>query len=258
MANVKFGTVSWDDIEFNQKPAVKVEKEKLPFEFMKLGGDKKSITTHTVRVVGMPIAYLTHFWEPSGEDLDLSKLKRKGYSFMCSKSGGSCILCNMTVKNKDGKDMPNKPKQKYYIPVIDRADGKIKVIDCSPAIAKGIKTLNDNKKWGSPLKYDVDIIVNPMADPQSYYNVVPNAPEPLTEAEVAMREAFPFDVLTERAKPLDPDELAAKINGMLDFLTKDSLKQPKKDEPTKSEPVKAAQAVVAASESTFDEEFPPA
>lgn len=255
MANVKFGAVSWDDIEFNQKPVREtVEREKLPFEFMKLGGDKKSITTHTVRVIGMPIAYLTHYWEPSGEDLDLSKLKRKGYSFMCSKSRGSCILCNMTVKNKDGKDMPNKPKQRYYIPVIDRADGKLKVIDCSPAIAKGIKTLNDNKKWGSPLKYDIDIIVNPMADPQSYYNVVPNAPEALTEQEVAMREDFPFDALTKRAQPLDPDELASKINGMLDFLRKDSLKQPK-DGVAK---VEQHVAKVESNDSTFDEEFPPA
>lgn len=222
MTTVKFGEVSWDDIEFNQKsPGKPEEKQKLPFDFMKLV-DGKKVVTHTVRVMGMPIAYLTHYWEPKGDDLDLSKAKRKGYSFMCSKSKGNCILCNMKVKDQSGKEVPMRPKQKYYIPVLDRADGKMKVIDASSAIAKDIKNLNDNKKWGSPLKYDIDITVNPGADPQSFYKVAPNVPEPLTEAELKMREEFPLEALTERAKPLDPSELADKINGILEYLRKDS------------------------------------
>lgn len=259
MSIVKFGEVSWDDIEFNQKPAAQGEaKQALPFEFMKLV-DGKKVLTHTVRIMGMPIAYLTHYWEPKGDDLDLSKLKRKGYSFMCTRSQGACILCNMKVKDQSGKEVAMKPKQKFYIPVLDRADGKIKVIDASAAIAKDIKNLNDNKKWGSPLKYDIDITVNPDADPQSFYKVAPNIPEPLTEDELKLRESFPLEALKERAKPLSPSELADKINGILTYL--------KKDKPADSTTVKVVDLKVKSSDDVsqlpkfedegFKDDFPP-
>lgn len=260
MSIVKFGEVSWDDIEFNQKPSGQSEEKKgLPFEFMKLV-DGKKVMTHTVRVLGMPIAYLTHYWEPKGDDLDLSKLKRKGYSFMCTRSQGTCILCNMKVKDQNGKEVPMKPKQKFYIPVLDRADGKIKVIDASSAIAKDIKNLNDNKKWGSPLKYDIDITVNPEADPQSFYKVAPNIPEPLTAEELALREKFPMEAVKERAKPLSPSELAEKVNGILEYLKKDKQDASAvKVVDVKVKSAESAQQLTVSDLPKFEEQdFPPA
>jgi hypothetical protein len=77
--------------------------------------------------------------------------------------------------------------------------GKIKLLDASPAIAKDLKTLNDNKKWGNPFRYDVDIVKNPDADPNNYYSVTPSGPpEPLSESEMSLKANWDDKTLTRQ------------------------------------------------------------
>jgi len=94
--------------------------------------------------------------------------------------------------------------------------GKIKLLDASPAIAKDLKTLNDNKKWGNPFRYDVDIVKNPDADPNNYYTVTPSGPpEPLTEKEMALKADWDDKTLTRHLVIPTPAQVEEQMDRIM-------------------------------------------
>lgn len=188
--NQTYGFVAWDDLKFPSKDGKKNYENK-DSDYFKLEAG-----VNTVRILTSPAPYSFHNWKPEGESVDPKKASKWGYTVRCSKMHGSCPLC------KAG----NKPKQKFLMAVLvkeveakpDHKDkGKIKLLDASPAIAKDLKTLNDNKKWGNPFRYDVDIVKNPDADPNNYYSVTPSGPpEPLSDSEMKLKADWDDKMLT--------------------------------------------------------------
>lgn len=118
-----------------------------------------------LRIVGKPSLIEIH-WEKA---IDGSSKK-----VICT--GASCPIC------KAG----HAPQARYQVKVIDRTDGKIKVLEGGPTIFNAIKAYAMDPDYGDPTKYDVKIKKDGQGR-ETRYTVVP-APKPI---------------------PLKPDEIKA-------------------------------------------------
>lgn len=118
-------------------------------------GDKGKVIT--IRLTSAP-KYINQHWILGGDG--------KTTPVLCK--GEDCPYC--------GKDVPANDKidkvAKWGWIVIDRADGNVKIFTGPTLIARKIRKLVENPKWGNPLLYDVEIIRD--EEPGAgYYNVTP-------------------------------------------------------------------------------------
>jgi len=94
--------------------------------------------TNQMRIVSSPSQMDIH-WEN-----DINGGKRK---IICL--GVKCPIC----KKGEG----HTPQTRYQIQVIDRKDGKIKVLECGKQIIKSIKDYAVDSDYGDPTQYDIKI-----------------------------------------------------------------------------------------------------
>lgn len=86
---------------------------------------------------------------------------------------GSCQYC------KNGE----KTYARFYLPVIDRADDKCKMLNIGPQIYQGIKNFAMDPNWGDPRDYDITIKRAPRGWQPLYHVIAHPNRYPLTEEE---------------------------------------------------------------------------
>lgn len=208
------GFVDWDDLNF---PTKQNKNQKTDSDFYKLANG-----SNVGRVLTNVAPYEFHKWSPEGDNIDPKKVAQYGYTVRCSKQHGFCPLCKMG----------NKPKRKYMMAFLvkevnnetnHKDCGKIKILDASPAIAKDLATLNKNKRFGNPFKYDVDIIKDENADRNSYYKVIGLSHSELTEEEMKLKTEWDSNILAKQLVIPTPAQVEEHMNRILKKVSADGF-----------------------------------
>jgi len=180
-----FGEISWDSSFDGDKKANNKDI------WMRLeDGDNE------IRLLTLPYQYTVHKYKKEGE-------KGFGNKVYCSKVHGSCPLC----------EAGDKPKARWLFGVIDRRKGAYKILDVSYAVLSDIRKLNKNsQRWGDPLKYDLNIVVDRDGGPTGYYSVQPLPKEPLSAADQKIKDEMDLDDLKRRVTPPTPDQVQKRLD----------------------------------------------
>lgn len=189
MINKKFGLVGWD--EETNIPGNKQfdNSNKVKDEFLKLQPG-----SNEVRIVTRPYQYVVHKYKLEGW--------KSPFNIRCTMTD-DCPLCAQTFVDEKGKTRKKFPqKEGWYVGVIDRKTGRYKVLGIGQMIYKKIKNLNNNKAWGAPDLYDVDIIVDPNGGATGYYDVTPLGKQPLSDADVDIKKNVNLESLKKKCDPL--------------------------------------------------------
>lgn len=190
-----YGEVSWDDKNAGYNNNSGGDRGNKDIWFRLKEG------SNPVRIVTRPQQYVVH----SG----IKRTGDKGYGqkVKCSKSNGSCPLC----------DMGYETSLRWFLGVIDRDTNTYKVLDIGPSIFFDIKTLNDGR-WGDPTKYDLDIIRNPKSrDPKHFYSVQPIEKAPLSAADQKLLdEQMDMEFLQAQITPYTTDKVQQRLDKILE------------------------------------------
>lgn len=182
-----FGLVGWEQVEFTNRGG---DNKKRDF-FIRLQGG-----SNIVRLVTKPYQYIIHKWKEN------QSAPGYGDKVMCSMFHGSCPIC----------ELGDRPKQRWYVGVIDRKTQSYKILDMSPAIFQKVQTLNRSEVWGDPGTYDVDIVVDKNAGANGYYNVVAHPKTDLSDKDVEIKTGeVDHDWLKTRCKPPEPGEVIRQM-----------------------------------------------
>lgn len=192
MARNDFGMSTWDEETGGRKAPQAGDRVKV--DFMRLNDGP-----NLVRIVTKPYKYLVHKYKEESDP---------GFGDRASCSGpshnGECPLCARG----------DKPKQRWYIGVIDRATGQYKVLDIGSGIYADIRDLNRDEAWGDPSKYDVVIKVNKKGSPKDYYSVLPRPSTALTPSDLEHKSDKNEEDLARRCTPPQPEWVLTRINAM--------------------------------------------
>lgn len=186
MTTTTFGEVSWDqDLSTNKK----FENSKDLFLRLEPGSNE-------LRLVTAPFQYMFHKYQVEGDKF--------GKRVRCSKIHGECPLC----------DTGDKPKPRWFIGVISRKTNKYQILDIGWAVFNQIKTLAQNKRFGDPQKYDIDIIVNPNGGATGYYQVLGLPKEPLTAEDQKIKDSVDLEDLRSRVTPPKADMVLKRMENI--------------------------------------------
>lgn len=174
----EFGKVSWASAAPEEESPQEAQK---PLPILETKGFSKS---WDMRVLDNPAAYFAHF---------VVTKNGKPTKVNCTLDD-SCPVPIEKTKTPCGGYQADK---RFYIPVLDRKDNKIKVLDAGVQIVRGIGQLVEKKNWGSgeplevggsvihPLPYD--ICLNKGKDGSNpLYTVTPDAKGPLSEEDLQL------------------------------------------------------------------------
>ena len=124
---------------------------------------------------------------------------------------GKSAICadreNCTVHKKYGKE----PEVRYVVQAIDRADGKLGILECSPPVLKPVSTwATARRRDPDDPKQGIDFEIKRTGQKKlTRYEVVPLDPTPLTDAEITMVEGK-YD-LEKLFKPTPDAEIEVKL-----------------------------------------------
>lgn len=188
MSNTEdFGLVGWEQVEFSNRGGGDRKRD----QFIRLQSG-----SNIVRLVTKPYQYVIHKWKENQND------KGYGDKVMCSMFHGSCPLC----------ELGDRPKQRWYVGVIDRKTQSYKILDMSPAIFQKVQTFNRSEMWGDPGTYDIDIVVDKNAGATGYYNVVSHPKTALSDKDVEIKTGeVDHDALKKRCMPPKPGEVIRQM-----------------------------------------------
>ena len=184
MAEVKYGQLaSWDDGDVSGQN-----------DFMNLAEG-----SNVVRVVTNPYQFVVHWTK------DAAGSTRK---IRCAIN--NCPLCRSGVKSQT----------RWYLGVIERAGGVVKILEIGSQIYKGIRDYVSSEdwnemykhSWGQVMGYDINIKRGPKGT-TPLYSVLPSPKmKDLTDEEVTAVEAFLERVeISKFTQPSTPEEVAEKI-----------------------------------------------
>ncbi|CAB4197073.1 hypothetical protein UFOVP1290_593 [uncultured Caudovirales phage] len=227
-----FGEVNWNDDVFS--------------------GDKKNTNnkdlflrleegSNELRLVTQPFQYLVHKVkkEPNNP-------KDFGQKVNCSAIHGSCPLC----------EAGDKAKPRWLIGVISRKAGAYRILDISFAVFSQIrKYARNTQRWGDPIKYDVDIVVDKAGGATGYYSVQAISKEPLSAADQVIKDGADLDDLKRRVTPPTADLVQKRIDKIhgVDTGTAATSAPSTTVEPKK---VSVKTAVSMSDDEELDESFP--
>lgn len=182
MSTLKYGESSWEDLEVGTS----VTKD---FLNLKEG-------ENVVRIVTKPYVYYVAWVRDSS-----------GVSRKIRSAAENCplVLAGHT------------PKPRYYVGVLDRTSGEVKILEIGNQVYKAIASYIKDPDYGDPSNYDIKIIRAPKGtSPSSFYTVLPKPPKPLTKEERALVEAFNKRVdIGKFTKPPTPEDVAEKLGVIL-------------------------------------------
>lgn len=187
-----FGEISWsDDVAF-------------------AGGEKKSAGkdawmkleegSNVVRLLTQPHQYLVHKGIKKDGD------KGYGQKVYCSAIHGDCPLCKIGLK----------ASARWFLGVIDKKDGKYKILDISYQVFSQIRKLaRKTEVWGDPTKYDIDIVVDKNGGATGYYSVQPEPKRALTAEEQNTRDKADLEDLKRKVSPPTPEQAQKRLDKIL-------------------------------------------
>lgn len=181
----KYGEVSWGDTSTDIAPRGDNRDT-----FLRL--EKGS---NVVRIVSSPYQYIVHRYKKEGDP-------GFGQKVMCSAVHGSCPLCALG----------DKPKRRWLLGVVDRKTGAYKIMDIGILVFKAIQELTRSDDWGEPVKYDLDIKVDPNGGATNYYNVMPKLPKPLSANDIQIKDMVDVDELKRRCAPPTADKVQERLD----------------------------------------------
>lgn len=184
----KYGEVSWGDV-----PSENVPSRENRDSFLRL--EKGS---NVLRVITSPFQYTVHRYKKEGDP-------GFGQRVMCSQANGSCALCALG----------DKPKRRWLLGVIDRKTKSYKILDIGISVFKAIQQLTRDDEWGEPIKYDIDIKVDPNGGATNYYNVMPKIPKPLSADDIQIKDMLDVEELKRRCLPPTPDKVQERLDKIL-------------------------------------------
>lgn len=231
--SISFGEINWDtniDSEIDNKKSVNTKDL-----YMKLkNGDNE------VRIVTPAYKYSIHQYKPNEDD------KGFGQKINCSatkENGGDCPLCKIGEK----------PSQKYYVGVIDRSTNTYKILNMSKMAMQQLSNyVKDQKYWGDPTKYDINIKQNPNGGPTGYYAVMPLGKSPLSPEDQVLKDKADLEYLKSRIVPPSPELVKEQMEKVLAGEPLWTPKQNKQAPQQVRKPVPAKKAPVPVAE---DEDF---
>lgn len=195
------GKVSWGSDELKPTGG-REEGKKIPF--LQMSGNDKS---WKVRVVSEdPIRYYCHFTQNS-----------KGGTVKVN-----CTLddqCPVSIEKTKTVCGGTQADARFYLKVIDRTDGTIKVLDVGKQIINGIGELIQNPEYGHCKNYDITINKGAKGSMPLYTVTAARQNTPITPEEQILidnsgnSEHEDFIDLDQRAKPLGADAIL-KILGI--------------------------------------------
>lgn len=197
--------------------------------------------------------------------------KKAGWTIRCMGTG--CAICKAAGKDSGPLDwfdglQAEKGKPRWYMGVIDRDDSpnKTKVLEFGTLVRGKLKGLADNKKWGSPLGFDIDITKDDTKPAAQFYDVLPDptAKGPLGPEDEKLASTFNVETLKKRCQPMTADEAKDMIKRYRSWLDsmhegKANAAQAKAEQAKKnSRPQAAAKPAVVAKddEEDSDDEAP--
>jgi hypothetical protein len=190
MNNKTHGATSWDeDTSFGGDEERRPSNKEL---FLKLNEG-----SNTVRIITDAYQYPVH------KNIKKDGEPGFGRKVPCSKANGSCPLCDLKY--------PISPR--YYIGVIDRATNAYKVLDVSWSTHQEIKGFAQDKIWGPPMKYDLNIIKDSKSKTK-YYTVRPNPHTPLSPSDQKIRDEVDLTELEFKSSPLAPEIVQKIVNNI--------------------------------------------
>lgn len=184
----KYGEVSWGDV-----PSENVPNRENRDSFLRL--EKGS---NVLRVITSPFQYTVHRYKKEG-DVGF------GQRVMCSAANGSCSLCALG----------DKAKRRWLLGVVDRKTKAYKILDIGISVFKAIQQLTRDDEWGEPIKYDIDIKVDPNGGATNYYNVMPKIPKPLSADDIQIKDMLDVEELKRRCLPPTPDKVQERLDKIL-------------------------------------------
>lgn len=197
--NRQVGSVSWSSPSDGASRSE--EGKKLPFLDM-----KDFNKSYKMRVVSdNPMMYHCH-WVSSHDG--------RNVKVNCTLTK-DCPVVDSNTKTRCGG---TSSQTRYYIKVLDRSDGQIKVLDIGTQIFKQIVDLHLDEEWGHSKHYDISIKKGAKGD-NPLYSVIPGVKKPLTddEAELVRASSDPSDEafidLESRCKPLSADVINKILTG---------------------------------------------
>lgn len=162
---------------------------------------KLSPGTHTVRLLGK--------YKFSMEHWNVFETKKK---VICPGKEACPICAKLNVPELSEADLiKHTPKPSYYINIIDRKDGKIKIWSFGRGLKKDISEIAEG--FGNPENYDLTIKRVGTTKTDTRYSALPtkNA-SPLTEEEKAMvlTDAYNLEKIYAPMNPAEINELFEK------------------------------------------------
>lgn len=240
---MKFGLVSYDDVEFATPGQNSGGGNTGKDSWMRFNQGENE-----VRLLTDPFQYTMHRYKAPGD-------RGIGERVLCSAYHGSCPLCDLR-DSETGKQL-NPPKERWYVYVIDRNTGTEKILDMSPSIFRQLKKLNKNPKIGDPKGLELNIEVDKNGPPTDYYNVQNLGPAPLSEDDVKIKKGLDLERLKKRCTPPTPEQV---LERMKRIEAKFSGKQETEERQSAQAEEATADRQAATSDSSDDDEyaFPPA
>jgi len=186
-----FGATSWDT-----EPSNGGQNRKGSDTFLKLeSGD------NVMRIVTKPHEYLVHDFKPIKDAPGYgTKLKSSMYH-------GADPLCEAPWNLK--------PKQRWYLGVIDRKTQSYKILDISSSVFKGIQVLVRDEDWGDPSQYDVNVKVNKQGGAAGYYMVTPKSKKPLSASDLDIRNNINPEDLKRRCTPPTYEDVKKRMDEVI-------------------------------------------
>lgn len=194
----KYGISTWDE---KVGPGKKQDQNLPKQEWMRLVDG-----THTIRVVTEPYQYLSHKYKEEGDSGFGEKIR-------CSGPGRDDKFCPVCA-------LESKAKRRWLVGVIDRSNNTYKVLDFSVAVYTALKNFKNNRKYGLPTKYDIDINVDSQAGAMGFYTVMASPPEPMSEADIKLAQSANLDYLMRMCTPPTPEVVLGKLNKTREKLHK--------------------------------------
>lgn len=184
-----FGLKNWKDLQFtnNKRPNNSNRNDYL----------RLTQGSNVIRVVTNPYMYYYHKYKENKNDHGF------GDKIKCSRFHGSCLLCEKGLSRLE----------RAYVGVIERDTGSYKVLDMSKSVLQDLQKLSEDDEWGTPTRYDIDIVVDKDAGPQGYYTVIPKPPKPMSpEDQQTREEKVDLNDLKLKCSPFKPETVIKRVN----------------------------------------------
>jgi len=189
--------IEWGEVESGSKSGGGKGGSGSNDKFLKLSPGN----TYTIRPVGNPCSFYA-YWTASPDN-------PKQFNRAITADPANCI-----IRQKYNIE----PKARYAVNVIDRADGKLKVMEAPQSVFDVIKTWANASKQDPGAKngadFEIKVIVPPSGDrKRTEYKTTPIIQTPFTDEEKAMiKEKGLFD-LEEIYKAVPQNEIESKLYG---------------------------------------------